>query len=704
MSVLNNIRKHGIFLILIIALALFAFILSSVIENGGFSSGKEERTIGVINGEDISRVEFSNRLQNAQQNARRDLTTIQAVNMVWQNLVNQTLIQQQVEKLGLEVGDQQINNVLAVQFSRNPNFLTNGQFDINKLRSYVQQLKAVAPMQYQQWVANEQQFVEQAKTNVYFNLIAAGIGATEADAEMAYKLKNTSFDLNYVKVPYSAVNGDQIQVTDSDIQNYINQHKEQYTSKGSRDIRYVLFEEKASPEDLEAIKQDLVKLLNDHKTLNKAANVKQTVKGFKNTTDYAEYLMEHSDIPFKDYYVLKSELPETYADTLSHLNEGAVFGPYRENGFWKYAKLIDSKQMPDSVKIKHILITYQGATGGQNSVRSEEEAQQLADSILKLVQNNPDQFAELAQQYSDDPNSGMDGGELGWLAHPLQPNPLSKFAFNHKAGEMGIAQTDFGFHVISIEDIKNEQKALKLAVLGKQIEPSSETLNNLFNETTKFQMAVQGEGDFAKVAAEKGYEVRTVKGLQPLDEFITGIGAHRKIVEWAFQQNTQPGSIKRFGIGRGYIVVQLTAKTTKGLASVAEAKDEVKPILLKKKKTQYLKENLNAGDLNSIASKYNTSVESKSAISFDDALSEGLQPKVVAYAFGLKEGELSQPIQGEDGIYILKVNSVYKPGALDSYNQSILEETQQNMQMAGQQIVETLKNKAEIVDRRANFY
>src|SRR5699024_8437287 len=270
MAVLNNIRKRGIFLIIVIALALFSFILADVIQQGGLSGGGNSQNIASINGKDISYNEFSSRLQAAQQNFPEDVTTVQAVNQVWENTLQQALLDEQIDKLGMEVGNKQIINALAQQFGQNPNFVTNGQFDINKLRGYIQQLKAASPEAYQQWLMTEEDIAEQSKIDAYFGLLASGLGVTSTDAKELHKLNNQTFDLEYVRIPYSAVSDDEVKVSDSEVKDYIDKHKKEFKSNGSRDIRYVFFGEDATDEDEEAIKSELTRLLDDHKTYNKA--------------------------------------------------------------------------------------------------------------------------------------------------------------------------------------------------------------------------------------------------------------------------------------------------------------------------------------------------------------------------------------------------------------------------------------------------
>lgn len=704
MAVLNNIRKQGVFLIIIIALALFAFILSSVIDNGGFSSQKDQNTIATINGEDISRIDFSNRLQATQQNSQRQFTTVQAVDQVWETIVQQTLIKEQLEKLGIDVGNAQINDALAQQFGQSPNFTTNGRFDINKLKGYIEQMKAASPQAYQQWLMTEEQIVEQAKIGLYFNLVQAGIETTTAEAKHAYKLNNTSFDLQYVKIPYTKVEDSKVKVTDAEIKDYIDKHKNQFKTKGSRDIRYVQFKEEASSTDIKDTKQALTKLLKDHKTYNKAADMEETVKGFRDTNEFKTYLSENSDIPYNDSYQYKSDLPKQYADTLLNSNIGDIFGPYKDQGFWKYSRVLDTKQLPDSVQVKHILVSYKGLQTGQGLERTQAEAEKLADSILSVVQKDKDKFKELAEKYSNDPSTASKGGEIGWLTHtPGNSNPFTDFAFSHKADESGVIETQYGYHIIFVEETKDEQKTVKLATLAKKIEASSKTINKLFNKTTKFQIAAE-KGDFAKKAKEEKYNVRTVKNLDPMSENITGIGNHRNIVKWAFEKETKPGDISRFDTDQGYIVAQVTASTSKGIETVEEASERVKPILMKKKKGKYLEKEIKGKDLTNIAGLYGTQVRTKKDIDFENPTIEGKEPKVIARAFSMKKGETSEPIATESGVYIIKLMQKTVPEDLNSYNAIKFQETEKNKQQAYQRLIKALKEKADINDRRAEFY
>lgn len=703
MAVLNNIRKRGIFLIIVIAMALFSFILADVIQQGGFSSDNSQN-IATINGKDISYSEFSSRLQVAQQNFPDNVSTVQAVNQVWENTLQQTLLEEQISKLGIDAGSKQIVSALAQQFGQNPNFATNGEFDINKFRGYIQQLKAVSPEAYQQWVMQENDIAEQSKANVYFNLLGSGLGITSSDARELHKLNNQKFEIQYVRVPFSAVKDEEINVSNADIQQYIDEHKKEFETKGSRDIRYVFFEEKATPEDEEAIKEELVRLLDDHKTYNRAADIEETVKGFKNTTNFQEYLSENSDIGYQDNLRFKSDLPKEYADTLFTLDKGEGFGPYKEDGYWKYSQVVDIKQTPDSVKVSHILISYSGAQIGLDIDRTPAEAEKLADSVLTMAKDGKTNFYDLASDYTDDINTMENGGDLGWIGFPRgQANPFTNFIFGNDEGTIGMVETEYGYHIIKIEEARNKQKAIKLATLAKLIEASESTTNDLFNKTTKFQIAAK-EGDFAEEAKKESYNVRTVKGLQPMDEHISGLGRNRSIVQWAFEEKLQPGEVTRFDLNGGYAVVQLTGKSPEGVQTPEEAAARVRPILVQKKKAALLKENITTTNLDKIAEDYSSKVNTEKEVTFSRPFLGSMEPQVVAKAFSMKEGEVSEPITGGTGVFVIKLLKKQDLDNPESYDEVIAQENQRNMQFAAQQLLQALKDKATIQDNRETFY
>ena len=176
MAVLNKIRQRSVFLIVIIALALFSFVLADVIRNGGLSSQKSQNVVATVNGEEISREDFARQVDAYQQNMGPNATTAQVVNQVWDLKLREVVLQEEFEKLGINVGEAQVRQLLRLQLAQNPNFVNEaGMFDENKLQEYVANLKATSPQAYNQWVAYENSIAENAKENIYYNMVRAGI-------------------------------------------------------------------------------------------------------------------------------------------------------------------------------------------------------------------------------------------------------------------------------------------------------------------------------------------------------------------------------------------------------------------------------------------------------------------------------------------------------------------------------------------------
>lgn len=706
MAVLNKIRQRSVFLIIIIALALFSFVLADVIRNGGMVSQKSQNTIATINDEEISREEFARQVEAYQTNMGPNASTMQAVDMVWNMNVRQALLEGQFEELGIEVGEAQIKEALRRQLATNPNFLNEaGMFDENKLEEYVATLKATSPEAFQQWVNFETSVAEAAREDIYFNLVRAGLLATVAEGEELYNFENASVDLEFVDIPYSTIPDSEVEVSKEDIRAYMKEHAEQFQTEATADIRYVLFAEEASAEDKKQVKAELMALLEDRIEYNQATGTNDTISGFESTTNVADFVNANSDVRFVDRFFFKDQLPAELADTLFGLEEGETFGPYQFQGAWRISKAVAVEQIPDSAKARHILISYQGSPIGAGITRTQEEAEALADSLVQVVQQDTTQFAELAAQFSADRSNSADGGELGWFTPGTMVPEFNDFVFSQNEGEIGVIETDFGYHIVDIQEQTEEERAMKMASVVREIEPSEESLNNLFAEVTKFEIAA-GKGDFEAVAEEFGKEVRPVKEIKALEENIPGIGTERRIVQWAFGDEAKVGGIKRFDTNEGYVVVQVTGKNEKGLQSVESASATVLPILQKEKKAEIIEEQIQSNSLEKIAQQFEVSVETASAVNRSSPVLPGAgeEPLVVGTAFGMEEGEVSRPIAGNSGVFVIELLAKNPAAEIDSYMPFRNRETASKRANIGSDVIEALKEKAEIEDKRARFY
>lgn len=706
MAILENIRKRTTVLILIIGLALFAFVISGIFTNDGFSGSKVGTTVAEINDEDISIDEFRARVERASNRMPAQMTSLQMVNSVWNQLLRSEILGQQVEELGIAIEKDQIFELLKSNpaFTQNPQFQDeNGNFDERRFREFLAELKASAPEQYRQWLQDEDAIVQAAKEQVYLNLVKAGMTATLKEGELDYQLTNNKVDIRYVRVPYTSIPDTTVAVTKKEIQSYINKNKAAFKQEPARDIQFVYFQEKPSAEDEAAIENTIAELLKDREEYMEETDTTMMVQGFRNTSDMEAFLDRNSDTKFDTLYKAKNQLPSRYADSIASLAVGEIFGPYRDAGALKVTKMMGKKEN-GNVKASHILIAYQGAMRANPAVtRTQEEAEARAEELLAEARKEGTVFATLARDNSDGPSASR-GGDLGYFQEGVMTPKFNDFAFDNPVGTIGLVETEFGYHIVKVDD---KQDIFQVATLSRDIEPSEETINALFTEATSFEMdATSGDRSMPELAKEKGYALRPVNKIKAMDESLPGLGSQRAIVQWAFNEDTEVGDIRRFDLNDGYAVVQLTASYKEGLMAAEDASATVLPILRKEKKAAMIKAEAQGKSMQEIASANNVTVTTASSLTVKSPTipGAGREPMVVGTAFSLEEGETSDLIEGNSGVFMIEVTRKEDAPALDNYSTFANAIWQSNMARVNTAVYEALKEKAEIEDNRASFY
>ena len=705
MAVLEKIRSKTVFLIAIIGLALFAFIISDFIGKGRFSNHTPNE-IGSVNGEEVPIDAFRQQVENATRQANGQVSSIEAAKYVWEQNVQQILLNQQIEKLGLSVEKDQILAILAkTPLAQNPQFVNEyGVFDANKFTNYLATLKNTNPQAYAQWKMQEDAIIEDAKQRMYFSLIRAGLGVTNAEAEMEYHQEKDLADISYVALQYSSIDDKSVKVTDSEIQDYIKKHEKQFKQEAYRNIQYIVVSEKPSQTDIETEKESLLKLLQPEVVFNNKTNKNDTIAGFAKTKNIKDFVDRHSDVPYDSTFVNKDNLRSSYTDTLFNLPVGKVFGPYEEDGSLKLSRMI-AKQPGGAVKASHILIAYAGSQAATpNTTRTKEEAKAKAEELLAQAKAAGADFAQLARENSEEPGAVYSAGDLGFFSKGAMVKPFEEFAFNNAVGTIGLVETDFGFHVVKVTD---KAEAVNIATISRKVDPSEATINSLFSKVTNFEMkAAQNPKEFANVAKKSELSVLRADNLHKNDDQIIGLGSNRSIVQWLFQKDTKIGDIKKFTSGGNYIVAQLVKQGEEGISSVQDAAPIVKPILIREKKAAILKEKAKGNSLEAIASANKTEVKSAANLIMKNPtiIGEGREPKVVGAAFGLKQGQLSKPIDGENAVYVIQLTSATVAPALDNYKTYAETVEKLRTDRAAQGILKSLESTATIKENLSAFY
>jgi len=669
MAILGNIRKRTTVLILIIGLALFAFVISGIFtaDGGGAKIGS---SVAEINGEDLSIDEFRQKVEQSSRRYGANFSSTQLVNTVYEQEVRSTLLNQQFEDLGITIeSDQIVEFAKTTGYAQIPDFQDeNGIFNAEIFKSAIADWKVNDPLRYDAWLQDEKNIMQAAKEQLYFNLVKAGAGATLNEGKFDYNLTNNKVDVQYVRVPYTSIADSTIQVSKQEIEAYIKEHEADYKQDKARDVRFVFFEEKPSLEDETAVKNGIVALLDDTVEYNASTDRNDTISGFRNTTDLAAFLDRNSDSKYDTIFRAKKELPAVVADSLMSLSVGQIYGPYRDGDFFKLSKMV-ARKPNGSVKASHILFTYEGATRANPEIkRTKEEAEAEAKKILIEAKKEDAVFANLARDNSDGPSAPR-GGDLGYFQEGIMADEFNDFSFGNPIGTVGLVETEFGFHIIRVDD---KEDIVKVATLSREVESSEETVNTLFTDATKFEMASidADANDFSDIAKESDFTVRPVNKIKEMDENLPGLGSQRAIVQWAFNDDTKVGAIKRFDLASGYAVVQLTKKYKEGLMSSEDASATALPKIRKERKAEQIIAANKGRSLEELASANNVTVSTASALTMKSPTipGAGREPFVVGNAFTLEEGGSSSLLKGESGVFMLKLTKKTPAATIDNFS------------------------------------
>ncbi|MDB0043361.1 peptidylprolyl isomerase [Flavobacteriaceae bacterium] len=708
MAILGQIRSQSIILIIVIGLALFAFVISGVFDGKGYQA---QQPVGIINGQDILIEDFRGQVDFLERNYNQK--GMVAVNNVWNQRLRSEILNQQFEITGIQSGKDHLQNILKNNptFNSDQQFLNEaGIFDIDKFKALIIELKTTNPEAYENWKNQEKIFESQSNEQIYFNLVRAGINYTQTDGKFEYNLQNDNVDIEYIQIPYSSVEDSLIPYTRTDLKKYIDNNKDEFKVDASRNIEYVIFEEKPSFDDENAIKNRLNSFLKETKVYNSVSRLEEVTPSLINAKNIKEFINEYSETSFDSIYLPKGSLPADHANLLFNLNNNQTYGPYLDGDYFKISRMLD-KKIGGSVRSSHILLAYKGSQNANpNVTRSKKEAKKEANNILRKIRKSPETFTELAFEFSDGPSKSR-GGDIGFVQDGNMVKPFNDFIFSKRVGSTGLVETDFGFHVIKI--VAKDDLVLLASITEKNV-PSDETSDKVFNSATKLEMNLSKEGNLNALADKDDYILKTVNGVQILDNDFPGLKDQRRIVQWLFSETTNISDYKKFDLPKGgYLIAQVTGMVDEGVSNVQDVSYKVLPMVLKSKKADFIiSKNDNSLSIEKIAEMNGVDVRKALALNQKNATitESGLEPLVIGSSFGTSLNQTSDFIIGENGVYKLKVlnrkETGFKDDSIDanfvvSYKNQLLNS---NRTSAFARVYESLKENTEVSDNRSIYY
>ena len=702
MAVLGNLRKNSFVLIAVIGMALFAFVIAGVFDGSGFQS---QEPIGKVNGEELSISDFRNQMDVLKKSY--NFNDLQALTTAWDESVRIELLNQEINELGIGSSSDHLEYFLSQSpsFNSDERFINDaGLFDVNKFSNFISELKEINPEAYFQWSNQENQFNNQIKANTYFNLISSGLNSTFFEGKKQYSTSNSNANISFVKIPYSSIPDSLVSVKNSEISKYIKDNPEDFEQESTRNIDYVIFDESPSKKDQNDLRLRLENLLNQREEYNQVSKLNEVVPGFLTTSDLELFLSENSDVPYDSIYRPKGFFSSDHAQMIFNLDNNQTYGPYTDGEFLKYSKMIDKKRN-GNVRASHILVSYQGAQGASSEItRTKDDARKEASRILNLARNNSDSFSSYALEFSDGP-SKSNGGDLGFFQEGMMVKPFNDYVFSNRVGRIGLVETDFGFHVIKV--VAKEDVVL-VGTIGLKNIPSDRTSDSIFNIASKFEIDLGKSIDINKTASDLDFEVKSLNSIGELDHDLPNMENQRRLVQWLFNEDSSIGDYKRFDLSQGgFVIVQINDKQDKGLMPARLATLTVTPILKNQKKAEMIiSENKKYTTLEDLSASNNLEIINVSALNqITPVVSQaGFEPKLVGTAFGLEIGQTSNLIEGETGVYLVKLNSLNSAEEIDSYSAFENQLTSKLRTNLDFNIVQSLKKSADVVDNRSDYY
>ncbi len=696
MSVIQRIRDKGAWIVFaIIALALIAFILQDGVGRGG-SAFSNTTVIGKVNGQKIDRQDFESKLAMQErmygaQGAQRD----QLIGALWMQEVERIVLDQEYNKLGLQVSPKELSDILfgpnspLRQEFTDPN---TGEFKVAEARQAFNQLKKSTNKEQVEMInkAYIEPTIEQTLRSKYLALLQQASYVPKWLVEKQQADNNAIANISYVYMPYAAISDSAVKVTDADVAAYVKKHSKEYQKEEeTRSINYVYFN--ASPNGADTLN-----------TLNQVMSLKDE---FATTTEVASFLNKvGTELTYYDSYFSKARMQQPNKDSITRTPVGGLYGPYLDGGNYTIAKMVGVKNWPDSARVRHILIATQNPQTGQIT-RPDTTAKKLADSIEAAIKGGAD-FVALCAKYSDDGNKNT-GGVYEYFEQGKMVIPFNDFCFDKPVGSKGVVKTDFGYHYVEVLGQKNFNPAYKIAYLSKPILASSETISAANTAASQFAAtAKKGSKEFASAALKSNVNILTAADIKQNDFNINGVGQTRSLVRWVYENKT--GAVSEpVEVGDRYIVAIVSGINPAGTLSPAEARPLVEGFIRNEKKAkQILDGKFNGASLEAIASSIGTQVLRADSLSFSTPFlpNVGSEPKIIGAAFNKSlQGKVSSPIAGLTGVFALKVESnSARAGIMDA--ETIKQTLLQGSRVAVFRGVQALKSAAVIKDNRFKFY
>ena len=697
MAVLEKIRvKLGILITVLIAVALLSFIIDPATLETTLSYFSSKYDVGKIDGKKVRYNEFQEKvdyytniytLTSGSQSVSEE--AMQAINeTAWQNLISEWYIVPEMQKAGVRVGEDELVDLsqgkeISPVLAQDPVFLdASGNFSRERLMDFIHAIPGDASGNLAQyWSFLQQSMTTQQYFTKYTSLITGSDILTPVELRRQIEENNTSSDVEFVLVPFGFEVDTTINVTDKEIQDYYNSHKENYRQRASRDVEFVAYEVVPSDADIQAAKEEIDGLFEE----------------FSTTGNLKSFLSLNSDTPLQDYYFKQGELSSQFpeVDEFAFSRRPGVMPVFQKENTFYAVRVNDLKNMSDSAYVRHILLSF--------------DAGELADSLINVLNHGGD-FSTLAAQYSLDQNPNVPNpGDIGWMTQTAMI-PGMQDVLTMRPGTIAKMETDYGMHIVTVTDRTAPMKKVQLGILSKEALPSRETFQEFYAQANDLASRCEGKiENFDAITLEEELPVVPANNVLESSRQLSRYEDVREVIRWIYDDKTKVGDVSPIITVNNdiFFVVALKAIREDGYASVSDVSTAITYYLMNQKRAEKVKGEVAAKiqgltDMNSIAEALGQTVSTRNGITFGSMTSTSTEPAFIGAVAGAEPGVISGPVAGNIGVYVFNVLN-RETGAFYTEDDAKIRAAQvEAYQING--LAGIFNERGEIVDNRARFF
>ena len=709
MATLQKIRDKGTLLVIVIGVALLAFVLGDLLTSGTTLFGRAQDKAFVVNGEVISTKDYADKITEFEefqkmvsgQSSLDENTSAQIREAVYQQMVRQRLLENQTGKLGLSVSKEEINDLVHGEFispvlQQLPFFVDpqTGMFSRTALVDFLNTINMPSPNPEEQSIVNQYKslwlFIEemvrtQRLEEKYISLLSGAVITNDAEAKTNFELTQQNADMAYVVQNYFTIPDTVVTVTEKEIKAYYDMHKDDYRLEAPL-VKLSYFTKQILPSD------------EDYAEVEAESRVAFTE--LQNSQNPATVVADYSQVPYRDVFMSEQMLTPDQIEFVRSAEINELYGPEREGDSYKIVKLIDKTIAPDSVHFRMMSIP-SGSMVGQDSIVTR-----FTDSLYNVIREGQS-FADVANSL----NPSSNGGDVGWAREidlASFGSEMVETVFNSPVGELVKLSLPGQQVIVQIEERTRPVNKYKVAIIDMPVIASEKTSNNIDNELNQFVSTPEVGSKFNELASEKGYMVMPNITVSANEFTLAQIPGSRQVITWAAREK-KPGSVKKFDLTNQRVIARVDQVIPAGTAPLSEVASGIRSQLLNEKKAEKMIADLKAQNLTTIdayAEAMNSRTDTVRFVNFNTQNITGLgyEPVMNALSAFAPLNSVQGPIKGNMGVYVTQVTN--RTQGTESYDadaekNSMMNEKAYRLQM---QSVEILKEKLGVEDNRFRFF